>query len=108
MAIWWPVRTRTSASCWTPSTRHGEKRLDTWWTRRPRKMRPDERVHKQGNPAVAGSLCLTGATGLEPATSGVTGDPAGFRLDADTDEVPAQDRFSSGCPDERKQASEGG
>ena len=36
-------------------------------------MRPDERPQKQGNPAVAGLVRGTGATGLEPATSGVTG-----------------------------------
>jgi hypothetical protein len=58
--------------------------------------------------ARAGLLCLTGATGLEPATSGVTGDPTSFRLGADTNEVPAYDGFSSRCPDEPRQASDGG
>jgi hypothetical protein len=37
-------------------------------------MRPDIRPLNKGNPAVAGLLmAATGATGLEPATSGVTG-----------------------------------
>jgi hypothetical protein len=36
-------------------------------------MRPDQRVQKEENPAVAGVARGTGATGLEPATSGVTG-----------------------------------
>jgi hypothetical protein len=36
-------------------------------------MRPDVRPQKQENPAVARLLREAGATGLEPATSGVTG-----------------------------------
>jgi hypothetical protein len=36
-------------------------------------MRPDEWPKNDESPAVAGRPCSTGATGLEPATSGVTG-----------------------------------
>ena len=36
-------------------------------------MRPDNRPKKRESPALAGLVTLTGATGLEPATSGVTG-----------------------------------
>src|SRR4051794_29509484 len=70
-------------------------------------MRPGEPVRKQGNPAVAGLLCLTGATGLEPATSGVTGDPTGFGWSAEVQEIPGQQRFSIGSVEEPKRAPEG-
>jgi hypothetical protein len=43
------------------------------WTRWTLKMRPDLRLQHQRNPAAAGLPSGTGATGLEPATSGVTG-----------------------------------
>ena len=36
-------------------------------------MPRSERLRNDKSPAVAGLLVLTGATGLEPATSGVTG-----------------------------------
>ena len=47
--------------------------LDTYWTRRPRRMRRSDAPQKHESPAAAGLVTFTGATGLEPATSGVTG-----------------------------------
>src|SRR5687768_5038138 len=47
--------------------------LDALWTRWRPRMRPEHLPPNKRNPAGAGLLVATGATGLEPATSGVTG-----------------------------------
>src|SRR3954462_15507446 len=49
---------------------------------------------KQESPARARLCRPTGATGLEPATSGVTGDPTVSGRVAERGEKPAQTRFS--------------
>src|SRR4051812_33908014 len=48
-------------------------RLDAIWARRRKKMRPSNGPKNDESPAFAGLLRGAGATGLEPATSGVTG-----------------------------------
>src|SRR5215211_3997286 len=91
MGTWWPARTCTSASCSMRSTRRSLGRLDALWTRARFAMQPDRRptaVPATGTrvaPTPTGSQTSTkkaaglqrlwgaGATGLEPATSGVTG-----------------------------------
>src|SRR3954453_15370825 len=73
MGTWSPARTPTSASYWMRSTRTVVDRLDTWWTRRANKMPRSDRPQNDESPAVARIARATGATGLEPATSGVTG-----------------------------------
>ena len=47
--------------------------LDTWWTRRTSGMPRSSERFNQKSPANAELLMPTGATGLDPATSGVTG-----------------------------------
>src|SRR3954453_17612738 len=73
MGTWSPARTPTSASYWMRSTRTVVDRLDTWWTRRANKMPRSDRPENDESLAVARLARATGATGLEPATSGVTG-----------------------------------
>src|SRR4051812_29166220 len=55
------------------STRRPVRRLDTYWTRRAPKMLRSVSPANAKSPAAAGLSMATGATGLEPATSGVTG-----------------------------------
>src|SRR3954466_15816333 len=52
--------------------------------------------------------CGAGATGLEPATSGVTGDPTGFWRVAEVHETPAQGRFPNWFDEKRNDGPEGG
>src|SRR5262245_36691818 len=62
-----------SESCSTPSTRGLLDRLDTYWTRRRQPMRRRPTLRSAKCPVGFGHWGGTGATGLEPATSGVTG-----------------------------------
>ena len=51
----------------------GPQRLGRYWTRRPSEMPRSDGPQNARNPACAGLVRGAGATGLEPATSGVTG-----------------------------------
>src|SRR4051812_5191147 len=63
------------------------------WTRTRSEMRPDSGPRNEKSPADAELLVATGATGLEPATSGVTRDSSGSVSAAQPDVLPAQERL---------------
>src|SRR4051794_20665322 len=72
-----PGRLRTSASRWTRSTPGGP---GTAWAPRRCRMLRDALPWNARCPVVTGHASGAGATGLEPATSGVTGETGGLRL----------------------------